>query len=165
MSDTFQISPAGVVTIGHTASNGVVTYFTIPTTTDLTDQTSAATASLASAVSATATTDGLTTGTLPWTTGQRSLYATVTSDDANKIIVLPSVDANGVTVRLFNGATGYELRSEIPGTIPINGGTGTNAESAIGANVLVTCVRVLGKWLCTNTATDGTVSATEVAAP
>lgn len=90
---------------------------------------------------------------------------TVTSDDANKIITLPT-PTPGVRVTLMNGATGYELRSSAPATVAINGGTGVDAESAIGANVMVECYCASATaWLCRNTATDGTITATEAAIP
>ena len=111
-------------------------------------------------VARTATADGLTTGTI----ADGTTFVTVTSADANNIIVLPT-PTPGVVVSLLNGATGYELRTSAPATISINGGAGANAESAIGANVLVVarCVSATA-WIGTNYSTAGTVSATEVAA-
>lgn len=83
----------------------------------------------------TATTTGATTGTiLPGTT-----QATVTSDSADKIVILPA-PVVGKQIVIHNGATGYELRTSDPATIAINAGTGTNAESAIAANS--TCVLI-----------------------
>jgi hypothetical protein len=66
-------------------------------------------------------------------------FVTVTSDDANKVITLPT-PTPGTIVILRNGATGYELRSSAPATVAINGGTGANAESAIAANSMVIAV-------------------------
>ena len=66
-------------------------------------------------------------------------FVTVTSDDANKIVVLPT-PTPGTIVILRNGATGYELRSSAPATVAINGGLGANAESAIAANTMVIAV-------------------------
>lgn len=109
----------------------------------------------------TATTDGTTTGTI----AANTIYATITSDNANKIVILPA-PVVGQVIRLFVGATGYELRSSAPATIAINGGTGTNAESAIGANVLTTCTCTSATtWVCYNQAANGALTATEVAAP
>lgn len=109
----------------------------------------------------TATTDGTGTGTI----AANTIYATITSDNANKIIILPA-PVVGHVIRLFVGATGYELRSSAPGSIAINGGTGTNAESAIGANVLTTCTCTSATtWVCYNQAANGALTATEVAAP
>jgi hypothetical protein len=112
------------------------------------------------AVARTATADGLTTGIVADGTG----YVTVTSANADHIIALPT-PTPGVMVALKNGGTGYELRSSAPATVAINGGAGADAESAIGANVLVTCrCTSATTWVCMNQATDGTVSATQVAA-
>lgn len=108
----------------------------------------------------TATADGTGTGTISNT----STFVTVTSDDANKIIVLPA-PTPGRVVTIVNGATGYELRSSAPATVAINGGTGENAESAIAASVVVVarCVSAT-RWICTDYAAAGTVTATEAAA-
>jgi hypothetical protein len=112
------------------------------------------------AVARTATAAGLTTGTI----ADGTAYVTVTSDDANKIIILPT-PTPGVTVALMNGATGYELRTSAPATIAINGGAGADAESAIPASTLVTCrCTSATTWVCMNQAANGTVAATEVAA-
>jgi len=66
-------------------------------------------------------------------------FVTVTSDNADKIVILPT-PTPGTIVILRNGATGYELRSSAPGTVAINGGTGANAESAIAANTMVIAI-------------------------
>ncbi|MDV7395630.1 hypothetical protein RZS08_29850, partial [Arthrospira platensis SPKY1] len=50
-------------------------------------------------------------------------FVTVTSDNADKIVILPT-PTPGTIVILRNGATGYELRSSAPATVAINGGTG-----------------------------------------
>lgn len=90
-----------------------------------------------SSTARTATADGTGTGTIAdagyWQ------FVTVTCDDANKIIVLPTPTPGKVVV-LANGATGYELRSSTPGSISINGGSGASAESAIAASSLVIAV-------------------------
>jgi hypothetical protein len=92
-------------------------------------------------------------------------FVTVTSDDANKVITLPT-PTPGTTIALANGATGYELRSSDPATVAINGGSGANAESAIPANTLTVCTcKTATTWLCSNTSTNGTSTPTEVAAP
>lgn len=85
----------------------------------------------------TATADGLTTGTIA-DAGMHQ-FITVTSADANHIIVLPT-PTPGKVVILKNGGTGYELRSSDPATISINGGSGAAAESAIAANTMVIAV-------------------------
>lgn len=66
-------------------------------------------------------------------------FVTVTSDNADKIVILPT-PTPGTIVILRNGATGYELRSSAPGTVAINGGAGATAESAIAANTMVIAV-------------------------
>lgn len=85
----------------------------------------------------TATSDGLTTGTIADAGGLQ--FITVTSADANNIIVLPTPTA-GTIVILRNGATGYELRSSATATVAINGGTGSAGESAIAASTMVIAV-------------------------
>ena len=108
----------------------------------------------------TATTTGSGTGTLLY----GSKFVQVTSDDANKVIVLPA-PVVGTEIWLRNGATGYELRSSDPTTIAINGGTGAGAESAIAANTLVRMVcDTTTTWIGTQFATDGTESKVEAAA-
>jgi hypothetical protein len=88
----------------------------------------------------------------------------VTSAGANNIIILPAPVVGNV-IRLINGATGYELRSSTPASIGINGGVGADAESAIGANILVTCVCTTAtNWVCSDTTAAGVITATEVAA-
>jgi hypothetical protein len=89
-------------------------------------------------VARTATADGLTTGTIA--AGGVMQFVTVTSADANHIIVLPT-PTPGTVIILVNGATGYELRSSAPSTVLINDGTGGAAvESAIAASTLVIAV-------------------------
>lgn len=80
----------------------------------------------------TATADGTGTGTIA-DGGGFDEHITVTCDDANKIIILPT-PVVGKKITIHNGATGYELRSNSPTTVAINGGTGADAESAIPAN-------------------------------
>ena len=85
----------------------------------------------------TATPDGSGTGTIA--AAGMLQFVTVTSADANHIVVLPT-PTPGTIVILRNGATGYELRSSAPATVAINGGTGASAESAIAANTMVIAV-------------------------
>lgn len=119
--------------------------------------TSAATMKLSTA---TATATGATTGTL----SAGSQFVTVTSDDANKIIILPA-PVVGTEIWLKNGATGYELRSSAPATIAINGGSGASAESAVGASVLVRAICTSATtWIASTFAADGTEAALEAAA-
>lgn len=112
------------------------------------------------ATARTATVAGATTGTVAAGTG----YVTVTSADANHIIILPA-PVIGHVIRLKNGSTGYELRTSAPATISINGGAEADAESAIAANTLVTCICVSSTaWLAFSQATTGALTATDVAA-
>lgn len=108
----------------------------------------------------TATADGLTTGTI--SVGTK--HVTVTSDDANKIIILPP-PVLGLEIILQNGATGYELRSSAPATIGINGGVGADAESAVAAatTVIVKCVSATN-WIASTVTAAGVVGVLEVAA-
>lgn len=115
------------------------------------------------AVARTATTDGTTTGTIADAGGLQ--HVTVTCDDANKIIVLPT-PTPGTIVVLHNGATGYELRSSAPATVAINAGTGSAAESAIAANS--TCVMICvtaTAWKGFFLDADSDVAKVEAAAP
>lgn len=106
-----------------------------------------------------ATADGTESGTIP----SEGFYP-VTSGNADYIVTLPAPSL-GAVVALRNGGTGYELRSNNPTTVAINGGSGANAESAIPADTLVVCMcDTVTSWLCTDTATDGTVTTTEAAA-
>jgi hypothetical protein len=82
-------------------------------------------------VARTATSDGLTTGTIA--DAGMLQFVTVTSAGANNIIVLPT-PTPGTIVILAVGSNGYELRSSSPTTIAINGGTGASAESAMAAD-------------------------------
>ena len=73
-------------------------------------------------------------------------FVTVTSDDANKVVTLPT-PTPGTIVILANGGTGYELRTSAPATVALNGGSGANAESAIAANTLVVAIcRTATAW-------------------
>lgn len=89
------------------------------------------------AVAVTATADGLTTGTIA--DAGMLQFITVTSADANHIVVLPTPTPGRIVI-LRNGGTGYELRTSAPATVAINGGSGSNAESAIAASTMVIAV-------------------------
>lgn len=108
----------------------------------------------------TATADGTTTGTI----SANKRHITVTSDDANKIIILPAPVA-GQSLVIDVGATGFELRSSTPASIAINGGTGANAESAIPANstCFLTCVSSTA-WKGFYMDADGDIAKIEAAA-
>lgn len=115
-----------------------------------------------SAIARTATADGLTTGTIA--SGPMLQFITVTSAGANNIIVLPA-PTPGTIVILHVAATGYELRSSAPATIGINGGTGADAESAIGANTTVVAICATAtSWKAFQMGSDGTLAQVEAAA-
>lgn len=109
----------------------------------------------------TATADGLTTGTI--TATGLITFITVTSSDANHIIVLPAPVA-GLIVVLKNGATGYELRTSTPASISINGGAGASAESAIAASSMVIAVCTSATTWQAITLAATTLAAVEAAA-
>jgi hypothetical protein len=91
-------------------------------------------------------------------------HVVVTSANANNIVILPA-PVVGLKITLINGATGYELRSSAPATIGINGGVGSAAESAVGANVVVKveCVSSTA-WIGSTVSAAGVVGVLEVAA-
>jgi hypothetical protein len=109
---------------------------------------------------AVATSDGLTTGTIP----DGATFVSVTSASANNIVVLPT-PTPGTLVVVHVGANGCELRSSAPATVAINGGTGASAESAIGANVtaFLFCVTATS-WKGWQSGADGTLALVEAAA-
>lgn len=111
--------------------------------------------------SRTATADGLTTGTIA--AAGMLQFVTVTSADANHIVVLPA-PTPGTIVILSNGATGYELRTSAPATIAINGGAGANAESAIAASSMVIAVCTTATTWQAITIAATTLAAVEAAA-
>jgi hypothetical protein len=110
----------------------------------------------------TATADGTGTGTIA--AAGLLQFITVTSDDANKIIVLPAPTPATIVI-LHVAATGYELRSSAPATVAINGGAGAGAESAIGANTTVVMICATAtSWKGFQLGSDGTLAQVEVAA-
>jgi hypothetical protein len=115
------------------------------------------------AVARTATATGATTGTIA--DAGLIQFVTVTCDDANKIIILPTPTPGRIVI-LDNGATGYELRSSTPTTIAINGGTGAAAESAIAASstVIAICLSATA-WKAFFLDADSDLAKVEVAAP
>ena len=110
-----------------------------------------------------ATADGTGSGTLK----QGGFYR-VSSTNNDHIVVLP--DAVPGTVVYLNSvgetSEAYELRTSAPSTISINGGSGSNAESAIASGIaLVRCICLTsGAWIATQFANDGTESKVEAAA-
>lgn len=109
----------------------------------------------------TATVDGTTTGTI----SAGVTHVTVTSDSADKIIILPA-PVVGAEICIDVGATGFELRSSAPETVTINGGSGADAESAIAANstLILKCVSATA-WKGVFMDADGDVAKIEAAAP
>lgn len=91
-------------------------------------------------------------------------FATVTSANANHIVILPA-PVPGRQITLVVGANGFELRSSNPATIGINGGTAADAESAIGANLTVKleCISATN-WIGSTVSAAGVVDVVEVAA-
>lgn len=90
-------------------------------------------------------------------------HVAVTSSNADHIVVLPP-PVPGTKITLLNGGTGYELRSSAPATVGINGGTGENAESAVGAStaVIVECVSATN-WIGSTVSAAGVVGVLQVA--
>ena len=86
-------------------------------------------------------------------------FATVDCDgDANHIVILPAPTVGKIVILAF-GADGCELRSSSPATIGINGGTGSNAESAIGASTIVIAIcESLTMWKAFQMGSDGTLA-------
>lgn len=100
--------------------------------------------------SVTATSDGTGTGQI----ADGVDFVTVTSDDANHIVTLPTATP-GTTIALYVPTTGYKLAGAI------NGGDGT---SSIPADTLTVCAcAVADAWRCTDQAADGSVVTTAVA--
>ena len=113
-------------------------------------------------VARTATADGLTTGIIA--AAGLLQFVTVTSASADNIVVLPTATP-GTIVVLSVAATGYELRTSNPATTGINGGTGVNPESAIGANTLAILIcESATSWKGLQLGSDGTLAKVEVAA-
>lgn len=114
-------------------------------------------------VARTATSGGLTTGTIA--SGPMLQVVVVTSANADYIIVLPA-PTPGTIVILLVGSNGCELRTSDPATIGINGGTGATAESAIPADttVLMICESATNWKGLQLSSAAGTLAKVEVAA-
>ena len=86
-----------------------------------------------------------------------------TSDSVHKAIVLPD-PVLGRSLRIINVGA-FELKTSDPSNVAINGGTGSNVESAIAANMIVDCVcTTTTTWVCTQTNSVGVQSPVQVAA-
>jgi len=113
-------------------------------------------------VARTATSDGLTTGTIADAGSYQSIL--VTSASADNIIVLPT-PTPGTVLDLYVGANGYELRSSAPATVLIGGGTGgATVESAVPANSWLRVVCVDATHWVGLTVTGATLAVLEAAA-
>lgn len=123
----------------------------------------AATQGSLDATNVVATADGTGTGTLK----QGGFYR-VSSTNNDHIVVLPDAIPGSIVYLNSAGETSeaYELRTTNPGSIAINGGSGSNAESAIATGTaLVRCICIdSGNWIATQFANDGTESKVEAAA-
>lgn len=110
-----------------------------------------------------ATSDGAGTGTIP-----RGGFYTVDVTNANHIVILPAPVPGTIVYLNSSAETGqaYELRSSAPGSVAINGGTGSNVESAIATGTsLVVCVCVSATaWIANSYANAGTEAAVAAAA-
>lgn len=113
-------------------------------------------------VTRTATSDGLTTGTIA--DAGLIQFVAVTSANAAHIVVLPTPTPGSIVI-LAVGANGCELRSSAPATVAINGGTGASAESALAANSLALLIcQSATSWKGLQLASDGTLAQVEAAA-
>ena len=129
----------------------------------LTGAVTVATGIQSTAIARTATDDGTGDGTIAAGT---SVVLVDADSDADHIIILPAPVVGNIITIIENGTTGYELRSSTPGSIGINGGTGSGAESAIaGAITYIRCVCVSStSWIATQFDADGDESKVEAAA-
>jgi hypothetical protein len=114
-----------------------------------------------SAAARTATSDGLTTGTI----AAGTTYVSVTSGNSDHIVTLPA-PVIGNVIYIHVGTNGCELRTSNPGTISINGNTpSAGHESALPANSLSICICISATaWVAYEVAANGAVSAVEVPA-
>lgn len=111
-------------------------------------------------VARTATSDGTGTGVI----SPGSQVIQPTSANANHWFTLPA-PVPGTHIILLPTATGYEIRTNAPATVAINGGAEANAESAIGANVMVELIcATTTNWIGRQYAAAGTQTAVQVAA-
>lgn len=113
------------------------------------------------AVARTATADGTGTGTI----SDGTSFVSVTSGNADHIVILPSPTVGNI-VYIHVGTNGCELRSSASDSISINGNTpSAGHESALPANSLTICICVSATaWVAFEVAANGAVSAAEVAA-
>ena len=129
------------------------------------------------AVARTATSDGLTTGTI----ADGTSHVTVTSGGANTIIILPTPTIGNIVALAEAGTTGYEIRTHNPASCSINGVSGSAFESAVaGATTYTECIAYPsssigplsdnteggnltdGQWICNKWIADGTMAVAAV---
>ena len=138
---------------GTLASTGAATFSsTVTVTTGLQN----------AAVARTATADGTGTGLI----ADGTSFVSLTVTNANHWVTLPTPTPGNVVWISELGTTGFEVRTSAPATVGINGGTASNAESAIaGTAVLVRFVCVSAtNWVGTQWIKDGTESKVTAAA-
>lgn len=117
-------------------------------------------------IARTATVAGATTGLIADGAGRLQVYL-ITATDANHIIILPTPVVGTIVVLCEVSTVGYELRTNTPASIGINGGVGSAAESAIPASTTVVLVcETATNWKGFQmSSTAGTLAKVEVAAP
>ena len=114
------------------------------------------------AIARTATSDGLTTGTIA--AGPALQFISVTSANSAHIVTLPAPTVGNIII-LKVGANGFNLQSSTPASIAINGGTGASVKSAIGANAAVVIICTSSTtWQGFTIAAAGTLAAITPAA-
>jgi hypothetical protein len=105
-------------------------------------------------VARTATDDGDGDGVI----ADGTTFVTVDADgDPNHILTLPTPTPGNIVWITENGSTGFELATDTPASVAINGGSEANAESAIPEEAtLVRCVCVSAtSWICSYWGADG----------
>jgi len=77
--------------------------------------------------------------------------------DSNHILTLPTPTPGSIVWITEDGSTGFELATNTPASVAINGGSEENAKSAIpGEATLVRCVCVSAtSWICSYWDADG----------
>lgn len=118
--------------MGNTNFDTVVAALTGNVTGDVTGDITGALSHTAQ--SRTTTADGTGTGLIA--DAGMFYFVDVTSGGTSTILTLPS-PTPGSFIMLGAAGTGYEIRTNAPSTVAINGGSGASAESAIAASVPV----------------------------
>jgi hypothetical protein len=146
-------------TVGFAAAVTCGTSLTVDGVSTLTGAATATAGIQSAAVSATATTDGLTTGLIPSGTA----FVTVTTDDVNKVVVLPAAVIGNV-IRIVVPATGGELQTLASSNATINGVDcdGANEMAMTAASVYVLTCTAADTWIAYGWGSDGAAQATIV---